>query len=245
MGGHTGDMILFSFWPNTIILKELGDPLSFSEYLNLNRKDLTAKVILVQSEQSTDCLGDLNTCSPSFLQGFASVVSGENTASEINREFLNSRNFAGYNGHRSESAVLTYTFHYTFKKLGLGLDGLKHVVTPLDSDQIERHPNGQILKHLKFSCRHLIVVGPNCIIGCLPNNTLFMVQDRQKWRSGVIGSDNGTFVFSSDISALNAVLPKRNIKRDFQPMNMDIAYVEPGSDEIQVYRQTEPLHFLN
>ena len=37
----------------------------------------------------------------------------------------------------------------------------------------------------------MIIDGPNCIIGSLPDNTLFMAQDRKKLRPGIIGQIAG------------------------------------------------------
>ena len=43
MGEEKRDMIVFSFWPDTIIIKEIGDPLKLGEYLGLDRKELHAR----------------------------------------------------------------------------------------------------------------------------------------------------------------------------------------------------------
>jgi glutamine phosphoribosylpyrophosphate amidotransferase len=97
------------------------------------------------------------------------------------------------------------------------------------------------LKHLKYACRNLIIDGPNCIIGCLPDTTLFMVQDRKKLRPGVIGGVDGTFVFSSEICGLDAVIPHRDKREDFQPMHLDTAIVGPGRHRVERVCQTDPL----
>ncbi len=245
LGKDSGDMIPFAFWPDTIIIKEMGNPLSIADYLDLNRKELMAKIIMVQGEQSTRSGTGLKSCSPSFLQGFATIVTGENMAAGINREFLRSRGFVGYNGFRSFGDIFTDTLHYTINKLGLSLDAYKHILTPLESTLMEKHPHHQLLKHVKQSCRNLIIDGPNCVIGVLPDHTMFMLQDRNKWLQGIVGTDNGTYVFSSDITGLDAVLPKRNIRMDFQPMHMDIVFIGPERKQIRVYRQTDPLQLPN
>ncbi len=245
LGKDSGDMIPFAFWPDTIVIKEIGNPLSIADYLNLNRKELMAKIIMVQGEQSAWSGKGLKSCSPSFLQGFATIVTGENMAAGINREFLRSRGFVGYNGFRSFGDVFTDTLHYTINKLGLSLDAYKHILTPLESPLMEKHPHHQLLKHVKQSCRNLIIDGPNCVIGVLPDHTMFMLQDRNKWLQGIIGTDNGTYVFSSDITGLDSILPKRDIRMDFQPMNMDIVFVGPERKQICVYRQTDSLQLPN
>ncbi len=245
LGKESGDMIPFSFWPDTIIIKEMGNPLAIADFLNLNRKELTAKIIMVQGEQGTKSGKGLNPCSPSFLQGFATIATGENLAAGINREFLKSRGFAGYNGVRSAGDIFTDTLHYTVHQLGLSLDFYKHILTPLNSPLMEKHPHHHFLKNIRQSCRNLIIDGPNCVIGLLPDHTLFMLQDRNKWLQGVVGTDNGTFVFSSDITGLDAVLPKRDTRTDFQPMHMDTVFVGPDRKQICVYRQTDPLQLHN
>ncbi len=245
LGKDSGDMIPFSFWPDTIIIKEIGNPLAIADFLNLNRKEMMAKIIMVQGEQNARSGKSLKSCSPSFLQGFATIVNGENMAAGTNREFLRSRGFVGYNGFRSVGDVFTDTLHYTINKLGLALDAYKHILTPLENRLMEKHPHHQLLKHIKQSCRNLIIDGPNCVIGVLPDHTMFMLQDRNKWLQGIVGTDNGTYVFSSDISGLDAALPKRDMRMDFQPMHMDIVFVGPERKQICVYRQTDPLHLPN
>ncbi len=47
-GERTGDMMVFSFWPDTIMIKEVGDPLAIGEYLQLGREELHARHILAQ-----------------------------------------------------------------------------------------------------------------------------------------------------------------------------------------------------
>jgi hypothetical protein len=243
MGDATRDMVVFSFWPDTIMLKEVGDPVAVADYLALDQKNLTARVIFLQGRQNTNHEIDLYACHPFFLQGYATMTNGENTAFTQNREFLMSRGFEGYRGYMSDSEVFTHSLHYFVNFLGLELACYKHGITPLSDPMIASHPDAAFLKHLKYACRNLIIDGPNCVIGCLPDTTLFMVQDRKKLRPGVIGGDDGTFVFSSEICGLDAVLPHRDKKRDFQPMHLDTAVVYPDRRKVDVLCQTEPLLF--
>ena len=39
MGEEKGDMIVFSFWPDVIMIKEIGDPMQVARHLGLDRKD--------------------------------------------------------------------------------------------------------------------------------------------------------------------------------------------------------------
>ncbi|BBO82874.1 hypothetical protein DSCO28_34400 [Desulfosarcina ovata subsp. sediminis] len=241
MGEAQKDMVVFSFWPDTIMIKEVGDPVAVAEYLQLDRRDLTARVIMLQGRQNTNHEIDLYACHPFFLEGYATMTNGENTAFIQNREFLMSRGFAGYRGYMSDSEVFTHSLHYFISYLGLGLECYKHGVTPLTDDAICKHPNHAFLKHLKHTCRNLIIDGPNCVIGCLPDTTLFMVQDRKKLRPGVIGGTDGIFVFSSEICGLDAVIPHRDKKKDFQPMHLDTAIVGPQRRRVDLICQSDPL----
>ncbi len=233
------DMIVFSFWPDTIMIKEIGDPIQVAEYLQLDRKELTARVMMVQGRQNTNYDIDLYSCHPFFLQGFSTMTNGENTAFVINREFLISRGFPGYNGYMSDSEIFTHILHYACSKLKLGIEAFKHIITPLNKETLCSHQDVSFLRHLKYACRQLIIDGPNCVIGCLPDNSLFMVQDRKKLRPGVVGGDQGMFVFSSEICGLDAVIPDRDKTRDFQPMHLDTVVVDPDRQGIKICRQTD------
>lgn len=245
MGEKQKDMIVFSFWPDTIMIKEIGDPLSICDYLDLARAELGARVVMVQGRQNTNYDIDLYACHPFFLQGFATMANGENTAFMPNRDYLISRGFPGYNGYMSDSEVFTHILHYTFETLGLGMEAYKHIITPLKESSLENHRQASFLRQLKHSCRQLIVDGPNCVIGCLPDNTMFMVQDSKKLRPGVVGGRPGKYVFSSEICGLNAVIPDRLGHQDFQPMHLDTVVVPPDRSSLSIHRQTDPLPLYN
>lgn len=241
MGEEKKDMIVFSFWPDVIMIKEIGDPLAVGQHLGLDRKDLKARIVMAQGRQNTNYAINLYACHPFFLEGFSTMTNGENTAFIPIREYLESRGFAGYAGYQSDSEVFTHILHYTQKSLGLGLESYKHVITPLQNDDIENHPNRDMLKSLKQTCRRLIIDGPNCVIGSLIDHSLFMVQDRKKLRPGVVGGKPGLYAFSSEICGLDAAIPDRDKTKDFQPMYLDTAIVGPDRQEVQICRQTDPL----
>jgi hypothetical protein len=241
MGEEKEDMIVFSFWPDVIMIKEIGDPLAVSRHLQLGRKELSARVILAQGRQNTNYAINLYACHPFFIQGFASMTNGENTAFIPIRTFLESRGFPGYVGYNSDSEVFTHILHYMTHTLGVGIETYKHVITPLQDEDIARHPDAHFLRNLKQACRPLIIDGPNCVIGCLPDGSLFMVQDRKKLRPGVVGGKPGVFAFSSEICGLDAAIPLRDKSRDFQPMYLDTAVVGPDRQEVRICRQNDPL----
>ncbi len=241
MGEERGDMIVFSFWPDVIMIKEIGDPLQVANYLKLDRKELHARVIMAQGRQNTNYAINLYACHPFFIQGYASMTNGENTAFTPIREFLLSRKFPGYSGYQSDSEVFTHILHYTQTQLGLDVSAYKHIITPLQDADIAAHPDADLLKQLKQSCRQLIIDGPNCVIGCLPDHSLFMVQDRKKLRPGVVGGRPGRYAFSSEICGLDFAVPDRDKQDDFQPMHLDTVIVGPERQEVSVCSQTQPL----
>jgi len=241
MGEEKQDMIVYSFWPDVIMIKEIGDPIEIARYLNLDRKDLKARVIMAQGRQNTNYAINLYACHPFFIQGYATMTNGENTAFVPIKEYLTSRGFAGYSGYQSDSEVFTHILHYTMNHLGLGLETYKHIITPLQEDDIEKHPDAHFLKHLKHTCRRMIIDGPNCVIGCLIDHSLFMVQDRKKLRPGVVGGRPGIFALSSEICGLDAAIPDRDKSKDFQPMYLDTVMVGPDRQEVSICGQTDPL----
>ena len=241
MGEEKKDMIVFSFWPDTIMIKEIGEPLELAEHLNIDRMDIGARVIMAQGRQNTNYEINLYACHPFFIQGFSTMTNGENTAFIPIREYLMSRGFQGYTGYQSDSEVFTHILHYTVSQLGLSIEAYKHVITPLQDEDLKNHPDCQFLKQLKHSCRKLIIDGPNCVIGCLPDNSLFMVQDRKKLRPGVVGGREGLFCFCSEICGLDAAIPDRDKSADFQPMHLDTVIVGPDRKEAKICCQTQQL----
>ncbi|MBU0994341.1 MAG: glutamate synthase [Proteobacteria bacterium] len=244
MGAEKDDMIVFSFWPDVIMIKEIGDPMTVGKYLKLDKPELQARIIMAQGRQNTNYAINLYACHPFFVEGYSTMTNGENTAFIPIKEFLMSRGFPGYTGFQSDSEVFTHILHYTIKKLGLDLDAYKHVITPLQEEDINRHPNSAFLKQLKQSCRRLIIDGPNCVMGCIPDHTLFMAQDRKKLRPGVVGGRPGIYAFSSEICGLDAVIPDRDKSKDFQPMHLDTVIVGPDRKEVKICQQTEKLAHL-
>jgi len=241
MGEEHRDMIVFSFWPDVIMIKEIGDPLTVAEYLRLDRKELKARVMMAQGRQNTNYAINLYACHPFFIQGVATMTNGENTAFVPIREFLMSRGFPGYVGYQSDSEVFTHILHFMLTRLRLGIEAYKHVITPLRDEDLEHHPDGHFLKHLKHSCRRLVIDGPNCVMGCLPDKTLFLVQDRKKLRPGVVGGKPGLYAICSEMCGLDAAVPDRDKSKDFQPMYLDTVFIRPDRREVNICRQTEEL----
>lgn len=96
MGEADESIFVFSFYPDVITLKEVGDPLEIGEFFGLDKDILKAKVIFAQGRQNTNYQIYLYACHPFFLQGYCTMTNGENTAFVPIREFLMSRGFPLY-----------------------------------------------------------------------------------------------------------------------------------------------------
>jgi len=241
MGEAVDDIRVFSFWPDTIMVKEVGDPMAIGEYLGLDRPELFCRRMLAQGRQNTNYAINLYACHPFFLQGVCTMTNGENTAFIPIKEYLLSRGFPGYVGYQSDSEVFAHIMHFMLNKLHLGIEYYKHIITPLSDAEREGHPDREMLARIKQTCRKLIIDGPNCVIGCLPDKTMFMVQDRKKFRPGVVGGKPGIFAFSSEICGLDAAIPDRDQHADFQPMHLDTAIVRPECQEVTICNQLQSL----
>lgn len=240
-GEELGDLQVFSFWPDTVMIKEVGDPLTIGEYLGLDRGELHARRILAQGRQNTNYGINLYACHPFFLQGYCTMTNGENTAFIPIRDYISKCGEPGYMGYQSDSEVFAHILHYAMEKLGLGVEHYKHVITPLSDAELEGHVDRAFLVNLKQACRKLIIDGPNCVIGCTPQGDMFMAQDRKKLRPGVVGGKPGVFAFSSELCGLNAAIPDRDRNHDIQPMHLDTAIVRADCQEVSLCSQLQAL----
>jgi glutamate synthase domain-containing protein 1 len=237
MGEADESIVVFAFWPDVLVLKEVGDPLSLAEFFGLDRGELSAKIIFAQGRQNTNYAINLYACHPFFIQGYLSMTNGENTAFVPIREFLMSRGFPGYMGYNSDSEVFTHILHYMHKRLGLPLHYYKDVITPLKTEEMQGRPDGEALKLLRASLRMLTIDGPNCVIGCIPDGTCFMVQDAKKLRPGVVGGVPGRYALMSEECGLDRAVPQRQRSEDIFPMKYDMVIVPPGAQEVKVWNQ--------
>lgn len=237
MGEDDESIIVFSFYHDVLILKEVGDPLELSEFFGLDKSPLKAKIIFAQGRQNTNYAINLYACHPFFIQGYGSMTNGENTAFVPIREFLMSRGFPGYIGYNSDSEVFTHILHYICRGLDYPLHYYKDVITPLKLSEIEKRPDRDAVWLLKTSLRHLCIDGPNCVIGFTPDGTCFMVQDSKKLRPGVVGGYPGKYALMSEECGLDRAIPKRDRAKDIFPMKYDMVIVSPGAREVKVWNQ--------
>jgi len=225
---------VYSFWPDVVTLKEIGDPKDIGTYFNLWEPDdkFTAKVITAQCRQNTNYDIVRYAAHPFFLQGYTALANGENTFYLKNVEFQRKLH-RGYIGFESDSQCFLYTLHYVHRELGWPLAYYKHVITPLPFEDIERREDQAQLKAIRQSLAHLEINGPNTIIGVLPDNTLFTCCDAKKLRPVVVGHSEEMVVFSSEVCGLNEVLPERDWETDIYPHEREIVAV---TNELEVQR---------
>lgn len=225
---------VYSFWPDLLTLKEIGDPRDIGTYFNLweTNTTFTAKVITAQCRQNTNYDIVRYAAHPFHLQGYTVLANGENTFYLKNKEFQQ-RLHRGYIGFESDSQCFLYTLHYVHRELGWPLNYYKHVVTPLPFEEIENSQERKQLLAIRQSLAHLEINGPNTIIGMLPDNTLFTCCDSKKLRPVVVGYDDETVVISSEVCGINEVLPDRNWENDIYPNERETVVI---NDTLEVQR---------
>ncbi len=237
---HGGDLTVFSFWPDVAVIKEVGWPLEIGNALCLNDDRLRARVVMAQGRQNTNYGINLYACHPFFIQGVATMTNGENTAFIPIKEYLSGMHYPGYIGYQSDSEVFAHILHYVTRQLKLPIEAYKHIITPLKTDELNVHPQGDFLKGLRNVCRRLIIDGPNCVIGTLPDETCMMVQDHKKLRPGIVGGKPGEWAMASEMCGVDAMIPDRDRSQDFQPMRENTVIIPPERKEMKIWSQFDP-----
>lgn len=228
---------IYSFWPDVVTLKEIGDPSDIGEYFGLwsDNKDFSAKIISAQCRQNTNYDIVRYAAHPFFLQGYTAMANGENTFYEKNKNFQKNL-YKGYLGFESDSQCFLYTLHYVHKVLKWPLIYYKHTVTPLSFDEIEQRDDTAVLSKIRSSLTNLEINGPNTIIGVLPDGSVFNCCDSKKLRPVVVGKSEDTVIITSEVSGLNDVLPERNWEDDIYTHEREMVYVN-NDLEVQRWQQ--------
>lgn len=239
-GETHGDLTIFSFWPDVVMIKEVGWPLAIGNALGLHDNRLKARVVMAQGRQNTNWGINLYACHPFFIQGIGTMTNGENTAFVPIKEWLTGTHYPGYIGYQSDSEVFTHILHYVTRRLKLPLETYKHVITPLKTEELNHHPQGEFLKGLRDVCRRLIIDGPNCVMATLPDETCLMVQDHKKLRPGIAGGRPGIWAMASEMCGLDAMIPDRDRSHDFQPMRENTVIIPPDRKELTIWSQFDP-----
>lgn len=223
------DGFVYSFWPDTLTLKEIGDPADIATYFRLWNDDerLTAKNIVVQCRQNTNYDIVRYAAHPFFIQGYTVCANGENTFFTRNKE-LQSALHRGYVGFESDSQTLLYTLHYVLHELEWPVKYFKHVITPLPFTEAEQRADGKVLALIRESLAHLEINGPNAIIALLPDGNMMTCCDSKKLRPVVVGRHKHMVVIASEVCGLNAILPDRDVAEDIYPHEREMVII--GND---------------
>jgi len=237
LGESDESLFVFSFYPDVITIKEVGDPLQLGEFFGFDRADIKAKIVFAQGRQNTNYAIYLYACHPFFIQGYCSMTNGENTAFLPIREYLSSRGIPGYTGYNSDSEVFTHILHYTVRQLGFPLHYYKDVITPLKASEIDKRSDADAVRLMKQSMRQLCIDGPNMVIGFVPDGTVFMVQDAKKLRPGVVGGVQGRYALMSEECGVDSAVPGRDRTKDIFPMKYDMVMISPEAEEVTVWNQ--------
>ncbi len=223
----SGEGFVYSFWPDVLTLKEIGDPADIATYFRLwdDSGILSAKSIVAQCRQNTNYAIVRYAAHPFFLQGYTLCANGENTFYTKNKEFQKSLHH-GYIGFESDSQCFLNTLHYVHRILKWPLPYYKHVITPLPFEEIAERPDKDILTSIRQSLAHLEINGPNTVIGVLPDGEMMTCCDSKKLRPVVVGSDSDMVVISSEVCGLNEIMPNRDQTKDIYPNEREIVVID-------------------
>jgi hypothetical protein len=228
---------VYSFWPDVLTLKEVGDPRDIGTFFQMWNEDhwLQAKIISAQCRQNTNYKIVRYAAHPFFLEGYTLMGNGEDTFFQKNRDFLNGLH-PGYIGFESDTQAFLYTLHYVVEELGWPLKYYKHVITPLPFKEMLAHPDAEVLEHIRQSCQHLEINGPNTVVFVLPDNQMGIVADSKKLRPLVIGQQDDMVAVASEVCGINMVVPDRDYANDIYPAERETVLIN-NSLEVQQWIQ--------
>jgi hypothetical protein len=217
----------YSFWPDVLTLKEIGDPHDIGTAFHLwdSGHPLRARVISAQCRQNTNYRIVRYAAHPFFLDGYTLMGNGENTFYQKNKDFLQNLNPA-YLGFESDTQCFLYTLHYVVDTLQWPIEYYKHVITPLPFDEMTARPDGLVLQQVRQSLQHLEINGPNTVIFVLPDGQMGIACDAKKLRPVVVGQDRGVVAAASEVCGLNMILPDRDTSDDFYPGERELVLVD-------------------
>jgi len=240
LGEPDQSLFVYSFFPDVLTIKEVGDPLDVGRFFGLDSGKITSRICLAQGRQNTNYAIYLYACHPFFLQGYCTMTNGENTAFVPIREYLSGRGFPGYMGYNSDSEVFAHILHYTVRQLGMPLRYYKDVITPLMKEsEIAQRSDADALRLMRQSLRPLCIDGPNCVIGFTPDGTCFMTQDAKKLRPGVVGGVKGKYALMSEECGVDSAIPQRDRSTDIFPMKYDFVTISPRAQEVKIWNQLQ------
>ena len=218
---------VYSFWPDVLTLKEIGDPRDIGTYFQLWNEHhwLEARIISAQCRQNTNYQIVRYAAHPFFLEGYTLMGNGENTFYQKNKEFQQHLNSA-YVGFESDTQCFLYTLHYVMEQLGWPLQYYKHVVTPLPFEEMNQRRDAEVLRRIRQACQHLEINGPNTVVFVLPDGRVGVVADAKKLRPLVIGHQDGMVVAASEVCGLNMIIPDRDTAADVYPGERETVIID-------------------
>lgn len=228
---------VYSFWPDVLTLKEIGDPRDIATYFKLwdDNGALMAKNIVVQCRQNTNYDIVRYAAHPFFLQGYTLCANGENTFFTKNKEYQKTLH-RGYIGFESDSQNFLYTLHYVLHELKWPIKYYKHVITPLPFSEIGLRADKAELTAIRQSLGHMEINGPNTIIAMLPSGNMMTCCDSKKLRPVVVGRDDTMVAISSEVCGINAILPNRNQELDIYPNEREVVVINEAL-EVERWKQ--------
>ena len=225
---------VYSFWPDVLTLKEIGDPRDIATYFRLWEDNgcLVAKSVVAQCRQNTNYDIVRYAAHPFFLQGYTLCANGENTFYTKNKSFQSSLH-RGYIGFESDSQCFLNTLHYVHHELKWPLVYYKHAITPLPFEEIDRREDREVLLSIRESLANLEINGPNTVIGVLPDGDMITCCDSKKLRPVVVGRDENMVAISSEVCGINEIMPHRDATRDIYPNEREVVLID---NELEVSR---------
>ncbi len=133
-----GQGYVYSFWPDVLTLKEVGDPRDISAYFQMWEAGhwLQARVISAQCRQNTNYKIVRYAAHPFFLEGYTLMGNGEDTFYQKNKDFLNGLVSRLY-WFRIRYPVLPVYAPLRGRSIGLAAGLLQARLTPLSFEETE------------------------------------------------------------------------------------------------------------
>jgi hypothetical protein len=228
---------VYSFWPDVLTLKEIGDPRDIGAAFGLwdEHHALRARTISAQCRQNTNYQIVRYAAHPFFLEGYTLMGNGENTFFQRNRDFQRTLS-AAYTGFESDTQCFLYTLHYVVETLGWPVQYYKHVITPLPFEEMALRPDAPVLYEIRQACQHLEINGPNTVVFVLPDGKIGIACDAKKLRPVVVGGGERMVVAASEVCGINRILPDRDSARDIYPNERELVLVDEKL-EVQRWQQ--------
>jgi hypothetical protein len=228
---------VYSFWPDVLTLKEIGDPRDIGTAFGLwdENHPLRARTVSAQCRQNTNYQIVRYAAHPFFLEGYTLMGNGENTFFQKNRDFQQTLS-PFYTGFESDTQCFLYTLHYVTETLGWPVEYYKHVITPLPFEEMAARSDAPVLYEIRQACQNLEINGPNTVIFVLPDGRMGIACDAKKLRPVVVGRDDRMVVAASEVCGVNRILPDRDTAADIYPGERELVLVDEGL-EVQRWRQ--------